>query len=43
MATDIPLDKERPAKFVFSGHVQAKLAEIKAANPRAGKMVEPVD
>jgi hopanoid biosynthesis associated radical SAM protein HpnH len=42
MATDIPTDNERPAKFVFSGHVQAKLAEIKA-NPRAGKRVEPVD
>ncbi len=42
MAKDIPTDNERPAKFVFSGHVQAKLAEIKA-NPRAGKLVEPVD
>ena len=42
MAKDIPTDNERPAKFVFSGHVQAKLAEIKA-RPGAGKMVEPVD
>jgi hopanoid biosynthesis associated radical SAM protein HpnH len=43
MATDIPLDRERPAKFVFSRHVQAKLDEIKAANPRAHKVAEPAD
>ena len=43
MATDISLDNQRPAKYVFSSHVQAKLAEIKAANPRARKVAEPVD
>ncbi|HXV01787.1 MAG TPA: adenosyl-hopene transferase HpnH [Caulobacteraceae bacterium] len=43
MATDISLANERPAKFVFQGHVQAKLAEIKAANPRAGKQVQPAE
>ncbi len=39
MATDIPLDKQRPADFVFSSHVEKKLAEIKASNPRASKSV----
>jgi len=42
MAKDIPTDNERPAKFVFSGHVQAKLAEIKS-QPGAGKIAEVVD
>ncbi len=43
MAEDIPLDKARPAEYVFAGHVQSKLAEIKAANPRAHKVVEPAE
>ncbi|HEY1449149.1 MAG TPA: adenosyl-hopene transferase HpnH [Caulobacteraceae bacterium] len=43
MAKDIPVDNERPARFVFSGHVETKLAEIKAANPRARKVVEPAE
>ncbi len=30
MAPDIPLDKARPAKFVFSTHVERRLAEIRA-------------
>ncbi len=30
MAKDIPLDKARKAEFVFSKHVETKLAEIKA-------------
>ena len=30
MAKDIPLDKARPAEFVFSKHVEAKMAEIHA-------------
>jgi hopanoid biosynthesis associated radical SAM protein HpnH len=29
MKPDIPLDKARPAKFVFSAHVERKLAEIR--------------
>ena len=37
MAPDIPLDKARPGDFVFSAHVQQKLAEIRKANPRAKK------
>jgi hopanoid biosynthesis associated radical SAM protein HpnH len=31
MARDIPLDNQRPAEFVFSGHVEKKLGEIRAA------------
>ena len=38
MAADIPVDKQRPAEFVFAGHVEAKLAEVRAANPRARKV-----
>ncbi len=30
MAKDIPLDKARKAEFVFSSHVQQKMAEIHA-------------
>ncbi|HEY1559978.1 MAG TPA: adenosyl-hopene transferase HpnH [Caulobacteraceae bacterium] len=43
MATDIPLDKARPAQYVFADHVKDKLAEIKATNPRAHKVVEPAE
>jgi hypothetical protein len=39
MAADIPIDKQRPADFVFSSHVEKKLAEIRAKNPRASKGV----
>ena len=38
MATDISLDKQRPADFVFSGHVDKMLTEIKALNPKARKV-----
>ena len=38
MAKDISLDHQRPAEFVFSQHVEEKLADIKAANPRARKV-----
>jgi hopanoid biosynthesis associated radical SAM protein HpnH len=34
MAPDIPLDRQRVAEYVFSGHVQQKLAEI--AEAKAG-------
>ena len=30
MAKDISLDRQRPAEFVFSRHVDTKLAEIRA-------------
>ena len=29
MAADIPIDNQRPAQFVFSGHVEKKLVEIR--------------
>jgi hypothetical protein len=29
MAPEIPLDRQRPANFVFSRHVELKLAEIR--------------
>ena len=43
MAEDISVEHQRPAKFVFSSHVDTKLAEIKAANPRARKVVQPAE
>jgi hopanoid biosynthesis associated radical SAM protein HpnH len=43
MAKDIPVDKQRPADFVFSSHVEKKLAEIRAKNPRASKSVVTVE
>ncbi len=39
MAPEIALDKQRPAEFVFSRHVETKLAEISAAEARAQKPV----
>ena len=36
-APEIPLDKQRPADHVFSTHVEKKLAEIRATQPRAKK------
>ena len=38
MAPDIPIDNQRPAKFVFSGHVDKMLSDIKAKNPKARKV-----
>ena len=35
MAPDIPLDRQRPAEFVFSRHVEHKLAEIAETEARA--------
>jgi hypothetical protein len=43
MAKDISLDKQRKADFVFSSHVEKKLAEIRAKNPRASKSVVTVE
>jgi hopanoid biosynthesis associated radical SAM protein HpnH len=39
MAPDIPLHNQRPAEFVFSRHVETKLAEIDEAEARAKKPV----
>jgi hopanoid biosynthesis associated radical SAM protein HpnH len=33
MAPEIPLDNQRPAQFVFSAHVERKLAEIRTRKP----------
>jgi len=35
MAQDISLEGQRPADFVFSGHVERRLSEIRAAKPGA--------
>jgi hopanoid biosynthesis associated radical SAM protein HpnH len=35
MAPDIPLDKQRPAEYVFARHVEIKLAEIKGLKATA--------
>ena len=37
MAPDIPLDRQRPAEYVFSSHVERKLDEIRKTQPRAKK------
>jgi hopanoid biosynthesis associated radical SAM protein HpnH len=37
MAPDIPLDRQRPADYVFSSHVEQALAEIHKTQPRAKK------
>jgi hopanoid biosynthesis associated radical SAM protein HpnH len=42
MKPDISLDNQRPAKFVFSAHVEKKLAEIRASKHGAAKRVHTV-
>jgi hopanoid biosynthesis associated radical SAM protein HpnH len=42
MTADIPLDKQRPAEFVFSAHVERKLADIRRQKPNLRKRVENV-
>lgn len=37
MAPEIPLDRQRPADYVFSSHVERKLEEIRQTQPRAKK------
>ena len=39
MAPEIPLDKQRPAEYVFSRHVQDKMAELKH-KPRAAQAAD---
>ncbi len=44
MAPEVPLDRQRPANFVFSGHVDTKLAEIRARGPqRRAKQPAPAE
>jgi hypothetical protein len=38
MAAEVPLDRQRPAEFVFSRHVAEKLAAIEKAEPGAHKL-----
>jgi hopanoid biosynthesis associated radical SAM protein HpnH len=38
MAPDLSRENERPAKYVFSSHVEKMLAEVRAQNPRARKV-----
>jgi hopanoid biosynthesis associated radical SAM protein HpnH len=37
MAPDIPLEGQRPAEYIFSRHVEQKLADIRDAKARSGK------
>src|ERR1700712_1987321 len=39
MATEVSFENPRPAKYVFSDHVENKIIEIRKANPKAGKRV----
>jgi hopanoid biosynthesis associated radical SAM protein HpnH len=39
MAPDIPLDRQRPAEYVFARHVEQKLGEIAKAEARAQEVV----
>ena len=39
MAPEIPLDRQRPAQFVFSQHVQRKLKEIHDAKANASHSI----
>ncbi len=39
MAPEIPLDGQRPAEYVFSRHVEQRLAEIAEAEARAEKVI----
>jgi hypothetical protein len=42
MQPDIPLDRQRPAQYVFARHVEKMLDEIHAAKPsKAGKARPP--
>jgi hopanoid biosynthesis associated radical SAM protein HpnH len=44
MVKDIPLDKQRRAEFVFSSHVEKKLAEIRArSHKRPAKKLTPAE
>jgi hypothetical protein len=43
MAPDIDLSKQRPAEYVFSRHVQQKLAEIREEKARAKDQPQPME
>jgi hypothetical protein len=41
MAQEIPLQRQRPASYVFSGHVQQKLTEIRISKASAEEPAAP--
>jgi hypothetical protein len=43
MAPEIDLSKQRPPEFVFSRHVQQKLAEIREEKARAKEQPAPME
>jgi hypothetical protein len=43
MAPEIPLDKHRPARFVFSRHVEDELAAIRQTEKRPVKPLEAAE
>jgi hypothetical protein len=43
MAPEIPLDEQRPARFVFSRHVEDELAAIRQAEKRPVKPLEAAE
>jgi hypothetical protein len=43
MAPDIPLDKQRPAEFVYSQHVEKALTRIRAKKAPVEDMADAAD
>jgi Domain of unknown function (DUF3463) len=43
MAPDIPLDKQRPAEYVFSRHVETALKRIRAAKKPIDEVADAAD
>jgi hypothetical protein len=43
MAPDIPLDRQRPAEYVFSRHVQEAMARLAEAKETAAKVADAAD
>ena len=41
MAPDIPLDRQRPAQFMFSRHVEQKLDDIRQSTPTKARPTRP--
>jgi hypothetical protein len=43
MAPEIPLDRQRPAEFVFSRHVESELAAIRHAGKQSVTPMEAAE
>jgi hopanoid biosynthesis associated radical SAM protein HpnH len=43
MAPDIPLDRQRPAEYVFTRHVQQAMERLKHEKPKAADLVDAAD